>query len=965
MRVVLRVEVEAVKFLKEEPHRLDGLFKRCKAVTDTLTHVRKQVDEGVWDSSSNLLTQSPKKVEPENDFSKGLDFEIPTSPPMNLHDLTSSTDSLGMTNYGQSQGQSHMSKSSNPPRGSEIVTAKTQTGSETPSKRSVDRSVSVEAAERDWEEKRAALTQYSAKDINRLLEETQAELMKAIPDLEFAAKHKQTSSGGGSGSAASTPEHKPSKPQHSQKTTTKIDPSGRRGSDELTVPRYRTEKPSKSPPPPPPRRSFPSSHGLTTTRTGEKAESEELETQKPQVKLRRTVSEVARPASTPPIIASAIKDDDDEDRIIAELEVGGEKQAVEREKENGSKDALGKTLTQDQDVMPEFRSSSFIPKFRCDQLVPDADMWPNGATIAAEGWKESGLSKASSGSSSHLPHIVLSEWVPSLPPPEFQPEAGLELCSPWTHNHHGTNGKLGIIGWTRMEIKAAPQIMLSKLSKNERKLKSLIHASSGLSNKVSTYTHSLPAKLRIQGCVPCTRTGIFHNTDYGVKGGTMAFEKRKPSLGDKLVQLEGEGTVVMNDEDRQPSKLQISSQRAETHASDNQAAFILSKVKHSCKILSASTEECKTFMELDNRNDTEESKNKDNQTTEELLVALKDLDVVHTHMWNNNLIGVSKSCFLLQNPKSTVSEEAIEHDIISRQQTLDSDGPSTGKNEKDVEREPVTDLEEKQKECGSLDTMAIRSQEICRDTYQRLDSLEETIRDLEIAISKISSQASTDLIFPQNHFEQLGSKDVKNGKRKKDTNVSKGNPDGIRDMESDCKHLRQYNVNNSTTNQNAQPSSKSFLLPKPRFLLNGDPQVHFFDIPLPLMCQSRFFLKIFSTICPEFGTENRCGGCNLTLPVLLFYQLVSGGGVSIPAMKMVNPASRLKQTQQGSPDKSKHIKQRMEYMRIQGQQQAARSTKDPSTMNETSSPVSEKPTSGRTSIPVLTSFGSRNSSISF
>lgn len=43
--------------------------------------------------------------------------------------------------------------------------------------------------------------------------------------------------------------------------------------------------------------------------------------QKPQVKLRRTVSEVARPASTPPIMASAIKDEDDEDRIIAELEV--------------------------------------------------------------------------------------------------------------------------------------------------------------------------------------------------------------------------------------------------------------------------------------------------------------------------------------------------------------------------------------------------------------------------------------------------------------------------------------------------------------------------------------------------------------------------------------------------------------------------------------------------------------------
>lgn len=47
---------------------------------------------------------------------------------------------------------------------------------------------SFQAAERDWEEKRASLTQFSAQDINRLLEETQAELMKAIPDLDFAAR---------------------------------------------------------------------------------------------------------------------------------------------------------------------------------------------------------------------------------------------------------------------------------------------------------------------------------------------------------------------------------------------------------------------------------------------------------------------------------------------------------------------------------------------------------------------------------------------------------------------------------------------------------------------------------------------------------------------------------------------------------------------------------------------------------
>ncbi|XP_044154037.1 SRC kinase signaling inhibitor 1 [Bufo gargarizans] len=326
MRIVLRVEVEAVKFLKEEPHRLDGLLKRCKMVTDTLAQIRKQVDEGVWNTPENLHNPSPKQMATDGEFSKNTDFELPCSPPTNFAQLNESQ----IPNWEPICHTDAASRTSTPTRG-EMVTVKTQTLPETQNKKvGAEKSVSVEAAERDWEEKRAALTQYSAKDINRLLEETQAELMKAIPDLDFAAKHKPT------GSAASTPEHRASKPQPAQKLSTKLDPNGRRGSDELTVPRYRTEKPSKSPPPPPPRRSFPSSHGITTTRTGEviltskkdstfikKSDSEELESQKPQVKLRRTVSEVVRPASTPPIIASGIKDDDDEDRIIAELESGG------------------------------------------------------------------------------------------------------------------------------------------------------------------------------------------------------------------------------------------------------------------------------------------------------------------------------------------------------------------------------------------------------------------------------------------------------------------------------------------------------------------------------------------------------------------------------------------------------------------------------------------------------------------
>lgn len=63
----------------------------------------------------------------------------------------------------------------------------------------------------------------------------------------------------------------------------------------------------------------------------------------------------------------------------------------------------------------------------------------------------------------------------------------------------------------------------------------------------------------------------------------------------------------------------------------------------------------------------------------------------------------------------------------------------------------------------------------------------------------------------------------------------------------------------------------------------------------------------------------------------LFLFLQSGGG-SVPPMKVVTPgASRLKaaQGQVGSPDKSKHGKQRAEYMRIQAQQQVRAGTVGP------------------------------------
>lgn len=102
--------------------------------------------------------------------------------------------------------------------------------------------------------------------------------MKAIPDLDFAAKqikpvqnqhqNQNQNQCESVSSANTTPEHKPNKPQHPTHKVSSKEGGSKKGSDELTVARYRTEKPSKSPPPPPPRRSFPTSPGLTT-RSGE------------------------------------------------------------------------------------------------------------------------------------------------------------------------------------------------------------------------------------------------------------------------------------------------------------------------------------------------------------------------------------------------------------------------------------------------------------------------------------------------------------------------------------------------------------------------------------------------------------------------------------------------------------------------------------------------------------------------
>uniref|UniRef100_A0A8C1WZZ8 Si:ch211-207d6.2 n=1 Tax=Cyprinus carpio TaxID=7962 RepID=A0A8C1WZZ8_CYPCA len=238
MRAVLRVEVEAVRFLKEEPHKMDNMLKRVKALTDTLSGLRRAVEED--------------KV-----HSTGPEAE---------------------------------------------------------------------------------------KEMQRILQQTQASLMKAIPDLEVS-NHVDSAPFQPSSilpdevdsplpvsplpEAAPQDEPKADKPvqtslERPQKPT--IEKPLRASVDRVQP---NPETVSKSPPPPPPRRFYPSGTGLTTGRSGEviyttrKESTSEDEEEAPKPKPLRVPPEVKpKPRSPPPVNTSTLQDEEDEgDKIMAELQV--------------------------------------------------------------------------------------------------------------------------------------------------------------------------------------------------------------------------------------------------------------------------------------------------------------------------------------------------------------------------------------------------------------------------------------------------------------------------------------------------------------------------------------------------------------------------------------------------------------------------------------------------------------------
>nr|XP_046177074.1 sickle tail protein isoform X5 [Oncorhynchus gorbuscha] len=257
MRTVLRVEVEAVRFLKEEPHKMDSMLKRVKALTEVLSGLRRCVTEnhphnpepGAATAEGGVepaiaLSEPPRKNLPTMESPKpqprpsvrppqpqvknpaGRPDTVPTSPdivhrvkssPVNMHSCQHSAalphhPSPPLTStHGRDSPTvakvSPRSRENSPALQKRIVpwcgdgpaptASSTETTSQPPGSEEIHTNrgsikhivMDVETAEReqDLEEGRSpqnSAATSSGSEFEQILQEAQASLMKAIPDLE-------------------------------------------------------------------------------------------------------------------------------------------------------------------------------------------------------------------------------------------------------------------------------------------------------------------------------------------------------------------------------------------------------------------------------------------------------------------------------------------------------------------------------------------------------------------------------------------------------------------------------------------------------------------------------------------------------------------------------------------------------------------------------------------------------------
>ncbi|XP_042155841.1 sickle tail protein homolog [Oncorhynchus tshawytscha] len=252
MRSVLRVEVEAVKFLKEEPHKLDSMLKRVKCLTETLSSLRRCATTPIESSpaTSTMVDPDPPaeppaslSALPEPQISSIRSEVVMPSCPMVIHHVQSSpvhiqqsqqsaallvqpsspitpTQSQGRDSPSSAKGSTGTASSSNSNPSSQggspaqqkktpaVTAAANQelptqalvnngsngTGNffieeiHTKSSKSNNRAMSIKAAEKEWEERRQNMGHYDGREFERILDEAQANMMKGVPCREVPSE---------------------------------------------------------------------------------------------------------------------------------------------------------------------------------------------------------------------------------------------------------------------------------------------------------------------------------------------------------------------------------------------------------------------------------------------------------------------------------------------------------------------------------------------------------------------------------------------------------------------------------------------------------------------------------------------------------------------------------------------------------------------------------------------------------
>uniref|UniRef100_A0A8C1X3R3 KIAA1217 n=1 Tax=Cyprinus carpio TaxID=7962 RepID=A0A8C1X3R3_CYPCA len=372
MRAVLRVEVEAVKFLKEEPHKLDSMLKRVRTLTDTLSNLRRSTTDSLLKPSDPVSSTSSASEKTESAIVESLEAasvapqsstvrsEVMTSNPVVIHHAQASpvtsqqsqqstapspippaaqrrestpspTKQLKKPSLEQTQipNNSHNGVSANgiPGKGPSPNFVEEIHASRSKNK---NRAVSIEAAEKEWEEKRQNMGHYDGQEFERMLQEAEANMLRGIPNLEVPSE----------------PEGSPAVDLASlEEVVEKNEPTAAPAKQDDNQPN--SEKSTKIAPEKPPKPlEKPVKSALERPLKPNLAIKSSLErqskTQEKVVKLPTTDKEgeeesngtasppepksspeaKPKPSTPPPIAASAITEEEDEgDKIMAELQV--------------------------------------------------------------------------------------------------------------------------------------------------------------------------------------------------------------------------------------------------------------------------------------------------------------------------------------------------------------------------------------------------------------------------------------------------------------------------------------------------------------------------------------------------------------------------------------------------------------------------------------------------------------------